>query len=181
FCNWTMDLYRKEANDGRTGQHWDQFNQFFDLLYTNFPNSFHYLIPNRDYSTFFNDTWKVRPNLTINWGVRYDLQQLPVLPNAPALALAGIPANGSLPASQPLPAGSFDIPIYDTYNTKYPSEHASIQPRLGVAWTIAKNTVIRVNGGVFIAKTEGHNVKNAFSGAGETTTNCSASSTGLAS
>src|SRR5262249_14736446 len=72
---------------------------------------------------------------------------------------------------QKLPAGSFDLPIYDKYTTSYPSEHNSIQPRVGVAWNIAKNTGIRVNAGILVAKTEGHNVKNAFSGAGETPTN----------
>jgi hypothetical protein len=177
FCNWLMDLYGMDAKEAtsRFGQHWDQYNQFFDMVYADFPTSFRYLIPNRDYAVFANDTWKVRSNLTVNWGLRYDLQVLPVLPYSPARVLAGLP-----PPAQQLPDGSFNLPIYDTYTDEYPTEHTSIQPRLGIAWNIRQNTVIRVSGGIFVARTETHNVKNAYSGASETTTNCSVSSTGLA-
>src|SRR5262249_4969993 len=90
FCDWLVELYRTDAKDtftgglSRTGRHWDTYNQFFDMIYPTFPLSFNYDIPNRDYSMFAQDTWKIRPNITLNLGVRYDLQQLPDLPYSPA-------------------------------------------------------------------------------------------------
>ena len=168
FCNWLEDAYRLPTATN-VGQHWDTFNQFFDNIETGFPSTFRYIFPNNDYAGFFNDNWKARPNLTINWGIRYDLQVITDLPNS----VAKILAEGKLPA------GSHDLPIFDTYTTTYPNEYDAIQPRIGAAYTIAKNTVVRFSGGIFFAKTEGHNVKNVISGAGESTTNCKAGSAAI--
>src|SRR5579862_935803 len=153
WCNWLLDLYGttdpatfKDGNT-QTGRHWDSFGQFHDLLTAGYPAAFHYLIPDDTYAGYIQDTWKARPNLTINGGMRYDLQYLASLPNSVAQNL-GI-----------LPAGSMDLPIFDKYTTTYPNEYDGIQPRLGAAWNIAKDTVIRFSAGEFFAKTEGHNVK----------------------
>ena len=167
FCNWLEDVYRLPTATN-VGQHWDTFNQFFDNIEPGFPSTFRYIFPNNDYAGFFNDTWKARPNLTINWGLRYDLQVITDLPNGVAALLA----EGKL-------AGSTDLPIFDKYTTTYPNEYDAIQPRVGAAYTIAKNTVLRFSGGIFFAKTEGHNIKNVISGAGESTTNCKAGSAAI--
>jgi hypothetical protein len=166
FCDWMVDVYGTNANDGHTGQHWDAYNQFFDNIFSSFPNTFRYNIPNNDYAGFFQDTWKARPNLTVNWGVRYDLQVITDLPYSVAKVLPILNQPGSLTA------GSSDLPIFDQYTTKYPNEYDAIQPRIGIAWNFRKNTVLRLNGGIFFAKTEGHNIKNVISGAGESTTSC---------
>jgi hypothetical protein len=169
FCDWLVDVYGVNTNNSLTGQHWDNFNQFFDNIFPGFPNTFRYIFPNDDYAGFINDTWKFKPNFTVNAGVRYDLQVITDLPNSVAKQLA---INN-------LPKGSFDLPIFDQYTSTYPNEYDAIQPRLGFAWNIKKNTVIRASGGIFFAKTEGHNVKNVISGAGESTTNCKISSGAL--
>src|SRR4029077_6545777 len=126
FCNWLEDAYRLKTFIGaqeNSGQHWDTFNQFFDNIEPCFPSTFRYIFPNNDYAGFFNDSWKVRPNLTVNWGVRYDLQVITDLPNS----VKNILAEGKLPA------GSHDLPIFDTYTSTYPNEYEAIQPRVGAA------------------------------------------------
>ncbi len=176
FCNWLLDLYgRTYSGDTKPGQHWNSFNQFVDLIEPGFPSTFRYLFPNNDYAFFLNDTWKLRPNLTLNWGVRYDLQIIADLPNTVARVCAEKPAVCVPPAS----TASANLPIYQRYTTNYPNEYDAIQPRLGAAWNVSKNTVIRAGGGIFFAKTDGHNIKNVVSGAGETTTNCSNSTAAL--
>jgi len=178
-----MDLYRKDAKEdftviggvltptgvsNKTGQHWTTYNQFRDNIEPGPPETFRYIFPNRDYAVFFQDNWKIRPNITVNWGLRYDLQVITDLPNSVAKVCAKVAGLCVTPPG----ASSPNLPIYDRYTATYPNEYTAIQPRLGVAWNIAKTTVLRFGGGMFFAKTEGHNIKNVVSGAGETTTNC---------
>jgi hypothetical protein len=169
FCEWVQDMFPgDQSNDGRQGIHWSTYNQFHDTIFPGPPDTFRYVIPNHDYAGFLQDTWKARPNLTVNAGVRYDLQVISDLPNSIKNVLAG----GTLPP------GSFDPPILDQYTSVYPNEYDGIQPRLGLAWNVKKNTVIRADGGILVAKTEGHNIKNVISGAGEATTACTPSAAG---
>ena len=160
FCDWLMDLYGKNAMDGRFEQHWDTYNQFFDLKNSGAPNSFTINFPTTDASGFVQDTWKLRPNLTVNLGLRYDVQMMPDLPNSVANLLPK------------LPAGSFDLPILDKYYSTFPTDYGAIQPRVGVAWNIRKNTVLRFSGGTFVGRTEGQIVRSVSQGVQESTTSC---------
>src|SRR5207249_3226477 len=107
-----VDVYGSDPKDtfgtgaSRKGQHWDDFNQFYDTFEPGFPATFRYIYPNNDYAWFFNDSWKARPNLTITWGLRYDLQLITDLPNS----VAHVIARGKLP-------GSTNLPIFDQYTT----------------------------------------------------------------
>src|SRR5207249_2249896 len=61
-----------------------------------------------DLGTFFNDDWKLRPNLTFSYGVRYEMQTN--IPDArdwsPRLSIAwGIDGKGITPAKTVLRAG----------------------------------------------------------------------------
>jgi hypothetical protein len=78
------------------------------------------------------DTWQARRNLTLNYGVRYEAQLLP-----------------------PLEYGNHDRPILEEYTTEMNQDYSGIQPRVGLAWNFASNSVLRVGGGVFVAKTAG--------------------------
>ncbi|WP_420236945.1 carboxypeptidase regulatory-like domain-containing protein [Telmatobacter bradus] len=80
-------------------------------------------------STFFGffaqDSWRLRRNLTANYGLRYDQYRAPAgLPNAP------------LTDTQ-----SFNTPLGD------------FAPRLGLAYSPTKTTVVRLSGGIFYAAT----------------------------
>jgi hypothetical protein len=90
-----------------------------------------------EFGAFFQDQWRVRPKLTLNWGVRYDLlppgtekynRQADFDPATGQIALAG--QNG------------FSAGIL---NTRY----GDVSPRVGLAYTITPKTVIRAAYGLF--------------------------------
>ncbi len=95
------------------------------------------LYPTRywDLAEFFQDDFHFSHNLTINFGLRYELTS---------------PANGQV--------GNFDLnrAIVVTSYGQSPTPHAGVQfdkkdfgPRLGFAWSVEKNTVIRGAYGMF--------------------------------
>ena len=121
------------VGDGKTGKHYTTFTQQKDQRYPGnavSPLPFTDDFNDNDVAGFFQDTWKVRPNLTVNWGLRYDVQLFPPLPNP-----------------------NTSTPLLTLYTSHLNIDYSGIQPRLGVAWNLAKNTVLRAGGGFFYAKT----------------------------
>lgn len=108
------------------------------------------------YGGFINDDWKVTPRLTLNLGVRYELWTPPYERNdQQANFLIG--PNKLFYPNNKVPAG---IPA--SLVTQIPSgvdsrglqvEHKNNwSPRVGLAYQLAKNTVLRAGGGVFYAE-----------------------------
>ena len=97
----------------------------------------------QEYSAFAQDEWRVRNDLTLNFGLRYDLDMIaqpPVLNPSPSLAAAGILTN------------------------TIHNDHANFGPRLGVAWTpLGKKLVVRTGYGIFYGRTPAITVGTAFS------------------
>jgi hypothetical protein len=82
-------------------------------------------------SFFAQDDWRVRPNLTISPGFRYDAQ---FNPTYHAATLAQYRAPGA---------------------TSIPNDLTQFQPRLGMAWGVTSDnkTVVRAGGGLYYAPT----------------------------
>jgi hypothetical protein len=104
------------------------------------PNS---SIKNRPLAFFAQDSWKLRPNLTLNYGIRYDVELTDTIaPIAFRDPLSGI----SLSAS--------DLQVaQDAVNVQqgFPRDKNNIAPRFGLAWDVNNDgkTVVRASYGLF--------------------------------
>ena len=82
-----------------------------------------------DYAGFFTDQWKVRPGLTLSYGLRYEYEQLP---------------NTNASLVNP------DIPL----SARLPHDKNNFGPRLGFAWDVngRGHTVLRAGYGVYYGR-----------------------------
>src|SRR5688572_5601929 len=108
-------------------------------------------IKNEDFSLFAQDSWKIWPNFTLNYGLRWEAQIFPEPVVDPSETAYGIFLND---------------PRFPSDGT-LPDQKAQFQPRLGFAWDISKvgKSVLRANAGVFYAR------QNMLSQVGSITTN----------
>ncbi len=126
FNNWAADVMGINLGDGFTGRHYSTFTQVTDPVTGVGKDDFY----NNDYAAFVEDSWKIRPNLTLNLGVRYDLSTVP----------------------QP-PKPNTSTPLTTLYTSTINIPKAQFAPRLGAAWEARKGTVVRLGYGMFYAKT----------------------------
>jgi hypothetical protein len=126
FCRWVADAVGTDVGDGLTGKHYTSFTQVNDPITHVGKDDFY----NNDFGAYLEDTWKLRPRLTLNLGVRYDLQHVPAPP-------------------QPNTAS----PLLTLYTSTLNNDKNNIAPRLGVAWQFTRNTVLRAGYGIFYGKT----------------------------
>jgi hypothetical protein len=108
-------------------------------------------ISNEDIAFFAQDSWKVRPNFTLNYGLRYEAQLLPEPVVPPQNTAYGIFLND---------------PRFPSDGT-LPDQKNQWQPRVGFAWDISKQgkSVIRASSGIYYAR------QNMLSQVGSITTN----------
>jgi hypothetical protein len=101
----------------------------------------------QDISAFAQEEWRVRPNLTVNLGLRYDFQKIAqptVLNPDPQLLAAGLRTNS------------------------IPEDHNNWGPRVGVAWTPFGNdrTVVHAGYGIFYGRNTAIMIGTAMSNNG---------------
>jgi hypothetical protein len=108
-----------------------------------------------NYGLFLQDDWRVLPNLTINLGLRYDIQTPPTdtqnmtmnfVPGKQSVVAPALPLGVLLPGDPGVSRGAVD--------TRY--DHVS--PRVGLAWTPYPNgkTVIHAAAGIFYGSVGGN-------------------------
>jgi outer membrane receptor protein involved in Fe transport len=108
-----------------------------------------------NYGVFFQDDWRIRPNLTLNLGIRYDIQTTPTdtqlmtmnfVPGATSTIAPSLPKGILIPGDKGVPAGGVA--------TRY--DHVS--PRVGFAWTPYADgrTVIHGAAGIFYGSVGGN-------------------------
>ena len=88
-------------------------------------------------NAFFNDDWKIRPNLTLNLGINYEYVTMPI---------ASRYQTYSYPADVP---GVFNVP-----NPKYNKNNWA--PRVGFAYSPGKDGTLAIRGGFAIAYDESY-------------------------
>jgi Carboxypeptidase regulatory-like domain len=119
----------------RTGQQlWRDFRQGYGRADVDFWQ--------QEYAAYLQDTWNVRSNLTINYGLRYEAQLEPQ-PDKPNPNLAG--------------------------SDRIPSDLNNVGPRAGLAWDPWKDNkgVIRFNGGLFYSRTPALLIVSPFTSNGQ--------------
>jgi hypothetical protein len=126
FNSWVEDVFGVNTGDGLTGRHFTSFAQVTDPITHVGKDDFY----DNDFAGFIEDSWKFRPNLTFNLGVRYEIQTIP---------------------QPPIPNTS--TPLTTEYTTKINTDSNNFGPRLGLAWEPYRGTVVRAGYGMFYAKT----------------------------
>lgn len=86
---------------------------------------------NKMLGTFIQDSWRITPSLTVNYGVRYDVEFTPTFPANTATSTAAEAALGIVEG--------------------IPQDSNNIAPRIGMAWQPFKDgkTVVRGSYGIF--------------------------------
>jgi Carboxypeptidase regulatory-like domain len=108
-----------------------------------------------EYDWYGQDTWKVRRNLTLTYGLRYQLDGVPYEENANFSNLLGNPAG-------PAPL-VMSIVGPGTGHQVYNSDYSNIEPRIGFSWDPWSDgkTAIRGGFGIFHDRVFGNLIGNA--------------------
>jgi len=107
-------------------------------------------ISNMAYAAFFQDDWRVTPRLTVNAGIRYEIETV-IKDSKNEL--------GNFDPNLGLVQVGFGI------SSPYNGDHNNFAPRLGVAWDVFGNgkTVVRAAGGIVYESAVTYDVTNAVS------------------
>ncbi len=107
-------------------------------------------INNEEFSLFIQDKWRISPELTLNYGLRWDAQLMPETVDPKTTAYAAFLNDPAFPSDGTIP-----------------DQWKQFQPRLGVAWDVKGNgkSVLRANAGIYYAR------QNMLSQVGSVTTN----------
>jgi hypothetical protein len=107
-------------------------------------------ISNQAYAAFFQDDWRITPRLTINAGIRYEIETV-IKDSKNEL--------GNFDPNVGLVQVGFGI------SSPYNGDHNNFAPRLGLAWDIFGNgkTVVRAAGGIVYESAVTYDVTNAVS------------------
>src|SRR5467141_3870745 len=108
-------------------------------------------INNEDYALFAQDKWQILPNLSLSYGLRWEVQIFPSLITPPSQTAYGIFLSN---------------PLFPSDGTLH-SQKKEFQPRVGIAWDVLNNhkSLFRASYGIFNGR------QNMLSQVGSITTN----------
>lgn len=100
-------------------------------------------LTNKPLAFFAQDSWKIRPNLTFNYGVRYDVELTQQIPPTPFRD----PLSGINLSAADIQAAQDALGV----TQGFPRDKNNVAPRVAVAWDPGNNgkTVIRAAYGIF--------------------------------
>src|SRR5712675_1771303 len=103
----------------------------------------------------FRDRWKASPNVTVNYGLRWEGQKEP----DPITPPAQVFFSGFIGQTVTNSTGTFTFPS----NGKIPSDWKMFQPRLGIAWDVNGDgrDLVRASAGLYYARIPGLNLASA--------------------
>ncbi|GAC1646019.1 MAG: hypothetical protein NVS9B15_03840 [Acidobacteriaceae bacterium] len=152
--------------DSTFEQNWANFLLGRVNTYSQAQNEFRYLIHQQQYEFYGQDEWRVRPNLTLDYGLRYSLFRAPIFANnllstfdarlydaskAPALASDGTYAGTVNTAALPgLIQGGHNSPYGQAV---VPTPKLAFAPRVGFAWDPLGTGKTSVRGGLVFSTT----------------------------
>ncbi len=98
---------------------------------------------NRPYAAFAQDSWKIRPNFTLNYGVRYDYEQ--------TQQIAPSPFTDPLSHIALTAADNQNVQDFFKVQQGFPRDKNNFAPRIGMAWDLKNDgrTVLRAAYGIF--------------------------------
>jgi hypothetical protein len=107
-----------------------------------------------NHSFYFQDDWRVRPNLTLNLGLRYS-NETPAHSKFPGgLSVGSLDVkdnyytSGSVPGVLNCPAGGCVGGWIHPKGFLWNRDNNNFRPRIGLAWTVKDNTVVRAGFGM---------------------------------
>ena len=91
---------------------------------------------NQSYGVFVQDDWRLTPRITVNMGLRYELNTVPTEANN---------LEGNFDPSVGL------VQVGKQIGSVFNGDHNNFAPRLGIAWDVTGSgkTVVRASGGIF--------------------------------
>lgn len=112
------------------------------------------------HQAFFNDDWKVTPNLTLNLGIRYEADQQAAAYNVNMTnwwphRYTGL--DGTLRSTGIVQGGLDGVPP-----STITGDWNNFQPRVGIAWRVSDKWVIRTGGGIYFDLRTGQVAQSMF-------------------
>lgn len=103
-------------------------SQYFDTQGNRTPDDERRFRQN-EFDFFFQDSWKVKPNLTFNYGLRYEFKGVPYEVDGLLSTLV------NQDPSDPTPAGGFEFTILEKGDLLYQNDYNNFGPRVGFAYS----------------------------------------------
>lgn len=102
------------------------------------------------YGLYFQDDWRITPNLTLYLGLRWELFDGPFFPNPEDQVVSRFVFTGTWPDIEfqrwAFPEGNWDCACRRDLN--------NFAPRIGIAYRLAEKTVLRAGGGIYYGESD---------------------------